>query len=139
MPDGYRLEMSPPSTEDYVRLRLLAGLTPRTAEQGGRALAGSWTACHAVDETTGDTIAMGRVIGDGGWYFHIADIAVLPDHQRRGLGDQILTALLERIRAVAPPGAFVTLMADPPGRRLYARHGFTEKREKSIGMAMWLD
>ena len=39
---------------------------------------------------------------------------------------------------MAPPSAFVSLMADPPGRRLYARHGFTKKREASIGMAMWL-
>lgn len=28
--------------------------------------------------------------------------------------------------------------ADPPGRRLHARHGFTENRDLSIGMAMWL-
>jgi len=34
---------------------------------------------------------MGRVIGDGGWYFHIVDMAVLPEHQRRGLGDAVLT------------------------------------------------
>jgi hypothetical protein len=28
---------------------------------------------------------MGRVIGDGGWYFHVVDMAVLPEHQRRDL------------------------------------------------------
>jgi hypothetical protein len=51
----------------------------------------------------------------------------------------VLTALLDAIRQAAPPHAFVSLMADPPGRRLYARHGFTEDREKSVGMARWLD
>jgi hypothetical protein len=39
----------------------------------------------------------------------------------------------------APPGAYVNLLADPPGRRLYARHGFTETAPRSVGMARFLD
>jgi GNAT superfamily N-acetyltransferase len=138
MDDPYRLLMSAPTVPDYRRLRLEAGLTPCTVEQAELAIPGSWAACHVIELQTGETVAMGRVIGDGGWYFHLVDMAVLPEHQRRGLGDRVLTALLDRIRETAPPQAFVSLMADPPGRRLYARHGFTEDREKSVGMAMWL-
>jgi ribosomal protein S18 acetylase RimI-like enzyme len=81
---------------------------------------------------------MGRVIGDGGWYFHVVDMAVHPEHQRRGLGDAVLTELLDRIRAAAPAGAFVNLLADPPGRRLYARHGFTPTAPGSVGMGRML-
>ena len=73
-------------------------------------------------------MGMGRVIGDGGWYFHIVDMAVLPEHQRRGIGDAILTALIDRIRVEAPPGAWVNLLADPPGRRLYERHDLPRRR-----------
>jgi hypothetical protein len=29
-------------------------------------------------------------------------------------------------------------MADPPGRPLYARYGFAEDREGSMGMSVWL-
>lgn len=90
------------------------------------------------DQLTGHAVAMGRVIGDGGWYFHVLDMAVLPEHQRQGLGDAVLTALLQRVRAHAPAGAYVNLLADPPGRRLYARHGFTDTAPHSIGMAVWL-
>ena len=136
--DDYHLLDGPPSVADYLRLRAESGLTPRTEEQARLAIPGSWTACHVVSSATGETVAMGRVIGDGGWYFHVVDMAVLPAHQRRGLGDRILGTLLERIRETAPAGAFVSLLADPPGRRLYARHGFTEDRDASIGMAMWL-
>jgi hypothetical protein len=50
----------------------------------------------------------------------------------------VLTALLDAIRRGAPPGAYVNLLADPPGRRLYARHGFTETAPYSIGMAQQL-
>ncbi len=81
---------------------------------------------------------MGRLLGDGGWYFHVLDMAVLPDHQRRGLGDTILGALLTKIHDHAPAGAYVSLMADPPGRRLYERHGFAATDPQSIGMAQIL-
>ncbi|MGH9074066.1 MAG: GNAT family N-acetyltransferase [Acidimicrobiales bacterium] len=47
---------------------------------------------------------MGRLLGDGGWYFHVLDMAVLPEHQRRGLGNTILGALLGKIRDHVPAG-----------------------------------
>jgi GNAT superfamily N-acetyltransferase len=137
-PEGYALHAGVPTPGDYLRLRQESGLTPRTREQAELALPGSWAACHVVVVEDGRTVGMGRLIGDGGWYFHVVDMAVLPAHQRRGIGDAILTWLLDRVREAAPPDAFVSLMADPPGRRLYARHGFTENRDLSIGMARWL-
>ena len=80
------------------------------------------------------------MLGDGGWSFHVVDTAVLPDHQRRGTGDAILGVLLarirDRIRDRAPAGAHVTLFADPPGRRLHARHGFVGTAPRSIGTAV---
>jgi len=79
---------------------------------------------------------MGRVIGDGGWYFHIVDMAVLLEHQKRGIGDAVLSALLRHIAASAPPGAFISLLADPPGRRLYERAGFIQAAPGSAGMRL---
>jgi GNAT superfamily N-acetyltransferase len=102
------------------------------------ALPGSWAACHVREAATGVAVGMGRLIGDGGWYFHVVDMAVLPAHQRGGIGNWVLTWLLDQVRQRAPADAFVSLMADPPGRHLYARHGFSERRDLSIGMAMWL-
>jgi ribosomal protein S18 acetylase RimI-like enzyme len=136
LPHGYRLVARPPAPVDYLALRERSGLSPCTPEQARRGLAGGWFAVHILHEPHGEVVGMGRVIADGGWYFHILDMAVLPGHQRRGLGDAILTALLERISAEAPPGAFVNLLADPPGRRLYSRHGFTETAPHSIGMSL---
>lgn len=138
VPEGYALEAGVPAAADYLRLRHDSGLTPRTMEQARLALPGSWSACFVVEVGTGTTVGMGRLIGDGGWYFHVIDMAVLPAHQRLGIGDAVLSWLLDQVRQHAPADAFVSLMADPPGRRLYARHGFTERRDLSIGMAMWL-
>jgi ribosomal protein S18 acetylase RimI-like enzyme len=137
--DDYVLASAAPSVADYVRLRAESGLTPKTADQAASALPGSWAACHVRHEETNETVAMGRVIGDGGWYFHIVDIAVLPAHQRRGLGDRIVAHLLSVIRQATPPGAYVSLMADAPGRRLYERHGFQPTAPHSIGMALLTD
>jgi len=134
----YRLVDGTPDVASYLRIREQSGLSPKTRTQAVAALPGSWTAVHAVVDATGEPVAMGRVIGDGGWYFHVVDMAVLPAHQRRGLGDAILRTLLDRIRERAPSGAYVSLMADPPGRRLYARHGFEESAPSSIGMVLHL-
>jgi GNAT superfamily N-acetyltransferase len=139
LPTGYRLADGPPSVADYLALRERAGLSPRRDDQAQAALRGSWAAVHVLYEVEAKTVGMGRLLGDGGWYFHMVDMAVLPEHQRRGLGDAILTALLERIRREAPAGALVNLLADPPGRRLYARHGFAPTAPDSIGMALTLD
>jgi len=137
-PEGYALHAGVPDLKDYLRLRRDSGLTPRTLEQAALALPGSWAACHVRETNKGVTVGMGRLIGDGGWYFHVVDMAVLPAHQRGGIGNWVLTWLLDQVRRRAPADAFVSLMADPPGRRLYARHGFSERRDLSIGMAMWL-
>ena len=134
---GYELRSGTPDVEAYLRLRADSGLTPKTREQAEAGLPGTWRGCHIVDTGTGETVAMGRIIGDGGWYFHIVDMAVLPDHPRRGLGDQIMSWLLDTSEAESPPGRFVTLMADPPGHALYAKHGFIEAPERSAGMGLW--
>ncbi|MFD4641989.1 GNAT family N-acetyltransferase [Lentzea sp. NPDC058436] len=133
MDSAYRLAMQPPSIDDYQRLRKESGLSERTREEAENGINGAWTSAIVIHVESGETAGMGRVVGDGGTYFVIIDMAVLPRHQRKGLGDAILTALLARIRE-ASPNALVSLLADPPGRRLYARHGFVESAPDSIGM-----
>jgi len=133
---GYRLNPTAPSPEAYRELRRAAGLSVKSLAQAAAAVQGSWAACHVVDESTGEVVAMGRVIGDGGWYFHIADMATHPDHQRLGLGAWVMTWLLDSIRAAVDDEPYVTLMADEPGRPLYRRFGFRETAPTSIGMKL---
>lgn len=131
--DDLRLEPLPPTLEDYLDLRRLSGLTPKRPDQGSPALTNSWAWRRIVD-ATGRSVAMGRVVGDGGWYFLVADMATLPDFQRRGLGRRILEGLLADIREKAPEGAYVTLLADPPGQPLYRSLGFSEPTSGSVTM-----
>ncbi|MGC3955417.1 MAG: GNAT family N-acetyltransferase [Propionicimonas sp.] len=130
----YQLVPEPPSWQDYLMIRSEAGLSPRNREQAIAAVANSWAFCHLRDGA-GQAVAMGRVIGDGGWYFHLADIATLPTHQRRGLGGQVMSWLLEQIASRAPDDPYVTLIADPPGQPLYRRFGFVPT-DPSIAMVL---
>ena len=147
LPPGYTLRTGVPPVPAYRHLRAASGLSPVTESQAAPVSAGTWYGCYvihtppavsegeeAVDEVV---VGMGRIISDGGWYFHIADMAVLPEHQRRGLGDAVLKELLARIRAVAPEGKpYVNLFADPPGRKLYQKNGLVESAPKELGMVM---
>lgn len=136
MHPDYDLTLSPPPLADYLRLRADSGLSPVTEAQGEPPLVNSWAWVHVRHRASGEVVAMGRVIGDGGWYFHIADMATLPEHQKKGLGQAVLEALLEKIREEAPPRPYVTLMADEPGRPLYAKFGFVETAPHSLGMML---
>nr|WP_246871856.1 GNAT family N-acetyltransferase [Pantoea ananatis] len=61
-------------------------------------------------------VGMGRVIGDGGCFFVITDIAVLPQHHKKGVGDRIMTALMAWIARHAPPSAYISLIASHGSR-----------------------
>ncbi|WP_020013828.1 GNAT family N-acetyltransferase [Promicromonospora sukumoe] len=132
----YVLVPTAPSLDEYLHLRSAAGLSPKSAEQAAPVLTASWAFCHVREAATDRAVAMGRTLGDGGWYFHIADIATLPEHQSRGLGRRVMNWLLDQIADRAPAGAYITLNADEPGRPLYRSLGFVETAPASIAMRL---
>ena len=134
LPHGYSMLEAPPTSAEYVRMREVTGLSPRTPAQAAGALDASW-AWATVRDPDGALAAMGRVIGDGTWYFHLADIATDPAHQRQGLGRAVMEDLIARIDAAAPPEPYITLLADPPGQRLYRSLGFVDSAP-SLGMRL---
>ena len=133
---GYALVAGTPSVDDFLRLRKVSGLSEKTRQAAEIGLPNSW---HAVTiQHAGRPVGMGRIIGDGGTAFQIVDIAVEPEHQGKGLGKQIMAALVEHIHAIAPDSAYISLIADGDARHLYAKFGFEPVMPASIGMALWL-
>lgn len=132
--EGYQLVTEPPALHEYLRLRAVAGLSAKTAAQAQGALAHSWAFCHVRHTSSNSAVAMGRTLGDGGWYFHIADMATDPEHQRRGLGTRVLEWLIAEIELRAPAGAYISLLADAAGQPLYRRAGFVPT--DSLGMVL---
>lgn len=133
MTDAYSIVPEIPAVGDYLRLRVAAGLSPKTPEGASIGLPNSWFGVTVLFE--GRAIGMGRVIGDGGTAFQIVDIAVEPAHQGKGLGKRIMSALMERLNNAAPAGAYISLIADGEAQHLYAKFGFEPVMPASIGMA----
>jgi len=74
----YELVEQVPSVEQYQHLWLATGLSPKSTEASTRGLVGGWYSVTIRQDEP--VIRMSRIIGDGGCFFQIVDIAVLPDH-----------------------------------------------------------
>lgn len=134
MSTPYTTVLAIPDAATYCRLRSVSGLSPKTAEAAARGLPNS---VFAVQVLQGDEIVgMGRIIGDGGCFYQVVDIAVLPAHQGRGLGKLIMREIMRYIEEQVPASAYVSLIADGQAQNLYAQFGFTHTAPKSVGMAM---
>ncbi len=136
MTQGLRYTVDVPGVDEFVRLRVDAGLSEKSREAATRGLAGTCFSVCVRDEEK--LVGMGRVIGDGGCFYQVVDIAVHPDYQRQGIGYRIMTRLMEQLRAGAPPTAYVSLIADGDAWKLYEKFGFELTAPASVGMALRL-
>ncbi|MEO0693453.1 MAG: GNAT family N-acetyltransferase [Pseudomonadota bacterium] len=114
-----------PTVAEFRSLRMAAGMS----DFGEKATRISLdNTLHAVWLREGGTlIGMGRLIGDGGAFAQVTDIAVHPDWQGQGFGHRIMDALMAWADATLPKGAYISLIADPGAERLYERHGFQHR------------
>ncbi|WP_217636512.1 GNAT family N-acetyltransferase [Modicisalibacter muralis] len=108
-------------------------MNERSAPGAGRGLPNSLFAVQVTYQ--GETVGMGRVVGDDGCFYQVVDIAVKPAHQGQGLGKRIMGEIRDYILRTAPPNAFVSLMADGEAHRLYAQFGF--RPTHSLGMGWY--
>ncbi|WP_129115077.1 GNAT family N-acetyltransferase [Halegenticoccus tardaugens] len=131
----YELREELPAPETFVALREAAGMAPRGLEAVRRGLPNSVYGVTAVRD--GETVGMGRIVGDGGSVYQLVDVAVRPDHQGRGLGTEIVAALMAYLRENAPESAYVNLMADVDG--FYERFGFEYTAPASKGMYLRIE
>ena len=122
-----------PTVEEYIHLRAIAGLSAFSEDAARIGLRG--TIYSVVISHEDVAIGMGRLIGDGGCFFQIVDIAVHPEHQGRGLGRAIMEAIMAYVSQELPNSAYVSLIADVPANKLYEKFGFVETAPRSLGMA----
>jgi GNAT superfamily N-acetyltransferase len=130
----YRLVERRPTVEEYNRVREAAGLSVKDEEAARQGLTGSLYAVCVIYENA--AVGIGRVIGDGGLFYDIVDIAVVAEHQKRGVGAMIMEALMSYINAHARPTAFVCLMANKGVAPFYEKYGFKAREPDMPGMVM---
>ena len=78
----------------------------------------------------GVLVAAGRALADGLDCSYICDVAILPSHQGRGLGDALIAHLVELSRGHAK----IILYSVPGKEGFYARYGF---RRMTTAMAVF--
>ena len=131
-PVQYTIRHTIPSVVDHRRLREETGLSPKTLEAAERGLPNT---LFAVQILAGEeVIGMGRVIGDGGCFYQVVDIAVLPQHQGRGLGKTIMREIAGYLERAVPESGYVSLLADGKAYQLYQQFGFVLTAPASVGM-----
>jgi len=106
---GYSYIERNPSTEEYLNVR-----NSVTSDVPGKdvveiALKNSLFAVCAIWQE--QVIGYGRVIGDGGMYYYIQDVFVMPDHQGKGVGREIMNAIMNYFRLNVPGSALIGLMS----------------------------
>jgi ribosomal protein S18 acetylase RimI-like enzyme len=129
---GFEVIEAPVCVDDFMRLRAVAGLSPRDAKGAAIGLPNSLYGVHFRHE--GTAVAMGRVVGDGGLNFEIVDVAVDPAYQGRGLGKAVMRHIMRYLSRAAPDRAYITLIGDEPA--FYRKLGFRSVRPESDGMYM---
>lgn len=129
----YTTLLATPSVEVYQHLRVGSGLSAKSAEAAACGLPNTLFAVQILHE--GLPVGMGRVIGDGGTAFQVVDIAVLREHQGRGLGKRVMAEIERWLREHVPVTGYVSLLADVPADVLYGQFGFVPTAPKTLGMA----
>jgi GNAT superfamily N-acetyltransferase len=125
-----------PGNDEYRALRTAAGLSAMSEEGAAIGLPASW--CSVCVREDGELIGMGRVVGDGGLFLWVVDIAVAPAWQGKGWGRAIMQALMDDVHARAPARAMVGLIADGTANKLYEQFGFKLVAPGAHGMLLRL-
>lgn len=124
------------TAEDFVRLRVEAGFMKTPQEQAERAVRNSLFCVAAVYE--GETIGMGRLVGDGAMYWYLQEIIVHPRYQRSGIGTAIVNRLIAFVQENGLPGCKMTigLVAARGKEPFYEKLGFVRIPDGISGSGM---
>ena len=133
MDASYEMSVGLPTVEEFLRLRVVAGMTAKSVAGAEAGLPNSWFSVVVRFENR--LVGMGRIVSDGGTVYLISDVAVEPEHQGRGLGKAMVRRLVEECWIRGHEGAYVSLFADGEAHRLYAQYGFQATAPESIGMS----
>jgi ribosomal protein S18 acetylase RimI-like enzyme len=130
--DDFEILERAPTVDEFRRLAGSAGGGEIGDEGLAAGLASALYSCVVVHD--GDVVACGRVIGDGGMYFYVQDVIVLPEYHGRGLGVKVMDAVVGYLERAARPGAFIGLMDAANAEGFYERYGFRRRPDDRPGM-----
>ena len=126
------------SVAEYNNLRTAVGWSAFQEEQVAIGLANSARVVACCLE--GEAIGHARLIWDGGCLAYLADVMILPAYQGHGIGRNMVTMLLDYLRAQLKPGwsVVVVLVATKGKEAFYKKFGFVERPNEEEGPGMTL-
>jgi GNAT superfamily N-acetyltransferase len=129
---NYKIAERTPTVREYNDVRRAAGLSIKDEIAARRGLQHTlYGVCILHDEAV---VGIGRVIGDGGLFYDIVDVAVIAEHQGKGVGNLIMNSLMSYIDANARPSSLICLMANKGVSPFYEKYGFQAREPDMPGM-----
>ncbi len=121
---------------DFVRLIESAGWGSPNIEQAAVALRNSVEVFSI--QADGRTVGMGRLLGDGGLWYFIKDVIILPEYQGFGAGTMLMKAIIADIGRRHPGGwsGPLELMSARGKENFYRKFGFSTRSELGYGEGM---
>ncbi len=123
-----------PSPKEYSDLVTAVNWTGFTNLEAGCASLPQSRFC-VVAEIDKVFVGLTRIIGDGQQFFYVMDVAVLPEHQGRGIGTALMDAAIAFIQRTAPEKALVGLYTGAARASFYRRFGFKGPDTGLYGMS----
>ncbi|MEP3653637.1 MAG: GNAT family N-acetyltransferase [Litorimonas sp.] len=123
-----------PTTEEFVALRSGVSWGTPTAIHAQQALKASIAGVTA--SVDGKTVGMARAVGDGVLNTYIQDVIVAEPYQKRGIGDQLVSTLIDSLSETNNPNCLIGLFAADGQDTFYTRFGFMARPQFGFGPGM---
>jgi len=130
----FTIQLASPSVDDFLRLRCVVSWESIDNKVVQTSLANSLFHVTIYDGKA--LIGMGRIVGDGAIYFYIQDIVVAPDYQQCGIGAMLMEQIEHYLSSTAQKGAMIGLLAAKGKEPFYARYGYMQRPNNSLGHGM---
>ena len=129
-----RIEYKMPSANNYISLRIKAGMGEKDQERAEIALKNSLFTVSIYEDNSGSLLGFGRIVGDGGITYVISDIMVDPQYQRQGYGTIIMEEIDQYLSQNTYEDSYICLIANSPADKLYNKFKFSYLPDNKCGM-----
>ena len=129
-----RLEHRLPTASEFIALRTETdwGVPDRKAVE--TLLKRSYSGVVAINDDT--VIGVARTVGDGCVILYIQDVIVTASHRSKGIGQQLIQALLDKAAQTSLPDCTVGLFAAIGQEGFYTKLGFSTRNSPRYGPGM---
>ena len=116
------------SESDIIKLYKAGGWWKESYDPSGirSLIAGSFAFAVVIDNNTGETIGMGRIISDGVSDAYFQDIVILPEYRGKGIGKKLVNYLIKY--CLSKKLIWIGLIAEPGQDEFYSSVGFKQMK-----------